>query len=385
MARERSKFSKEQIEGLLASVIFQDVYNGVVAIHEDYKDDQKFWGEVFFTFFANKDLNRKYIPFYPLATNYVSNTTENSNHEDCDTGSDFVKDNFLSFAGLTYQESTKYRSVNLRLIICVDADSKYLYQPKVWYLNQPYIFHTHAYSIENYNSIGKFLNKEFAKYSLGAIHTIDFEQLFKDFSTALSSLFCYWLYAFENDYKDLQPLVGKKVQKEVMEMELFCKNMQNDNKNLQTDLVNFQENIIAEITKRAKDVIVNIEITQGFGQLLDETEKQKKIAQLKSSHNIDENDLFLYFKGHWVFEEFLLPIVNYQFWYLKEKALQNAKTKTDKEQEIAKKQINNQFGETVLETTTKIKTIVEQIYKDSIHSKISPIDKIYQDLESTSW
>lgn len=240
MAKRNSKFSKEQIETFLAEMIFQGVYEGVVAIHEDYKDDQKFWGEVFFTFFTNRELDRKYVPFSPLAINYVSNTSyENSNNEDFDTGSDFVRDNFLSFAGLTYNLSTKYKSVNLRLILCVDADSKYLYQPKIWYLNQSYVFHTHAYSIENYNCIGKFLNKEFEKYSLAAIRTIDFKQLFKDFSTALSSLFCCWLYAFEYENKDLQPLIGKKAQKSVITMVDFCKNMQNDNKSLLTDLLTF--------------------------------------------------------------------------------------------------------------------------------------------------
>lgn len=66
--------------------------------------------------------------------------------------------------------------------------------------------------------------------------------------------------------------------------------------------------------------------------------------------------------------------------------MQSTETNTDdKQKQTAKKQINNQFGETELESSTKIKTIAEQIYKDSIHFKISPIDKIYQDLENTNW
>jgi hypothetical protein len=150
MTKNRSKFSKEQMEGLLAEMIFQDVYNGVVAIHEDYKDDQKFWGEVFFTFFANKELDRKYMPFYPLATNYTGGIeSENIDNEETNTGKDFVRDNFLSFSGLHYTQATRYKSVNLRLILCVDADSEYLYNPTIWYFNQKqnYVFHTHAYSI----------------------------------------------------------------------------------------------------------------------------------------------------------------------------------------------------------------------------------------------
>ncbi len=350
------KFDKEQIDEMLSSMIYEDTYEGIVAIHEDYKDDQKFWGHLFNTFFREQIINKSYRAF--------------ASYEG--TGVDFVRNAFAEFAGYSYKDKTKYEEVDVKLVICVDADSKYLYE-KPWYLNKPYIFHTHAYSIENYNCFGEFLNQKFAEYSLNKIPTIDFVQLFKDFSLALSTLFCYWIYNEQNQTGMGADEVGKEKQKEMMNMEDFCKDLEKNG----TDLSTTKNEIISEIIKRAKNCIEELE--NNYGKLLDENVKQEMLVEFKTEYGIEEQDLFLYFKGHWVFEEFLIPIAQYQFFYLKNAFLKEA------ENDLRKRQINNQFGETAAESNIKIKTIVEKIHEIAIHHKTSPINKIWEDLLKTTW
>ncbi len=353
-----AKFTENEIKNRLVGMgLFKDSYKGVIAIHEDYKDDQKFWGHLFNTFFREQNINKSYRPF--------------ASYEG--TGVDFVRDSFAEFAGYAYKVKTKYEEVDLKLVICVDADSKYLYEKQTWYLNKPYIFHTYAYSIENYNCFGEFLNQEFAKYSLNQIPTIDFVQLFKGFSLALSTLFCYWIYNEQNQTGMGTDEVGKEKQKEIMNMETFCKGLKNDEIDLQTS----QNEIITEISKLAKECIEELE--HSYGKLIDENSKQEMLAEFKTQYGIEEQELFLYFKGHWVFDEFLVPIVQYHFWYLKNEFFKKA------ENDLRKNQINNQFGETEAESNIKIKTIVEKIHEIAIHHKTPLINKIWHDLMKTTF
>lgn len=313
-----------------------------------------------------------YAPFYTVA---ISKSEKDKN------------DN-RSMHGLLTQMAgysvTNKNNQQLRLIVCVDADSKYLYETP-WYLNKPYIFHTYAYSIENYNCFGEFLNQKFAEYSLNQISTIDFVQLFKDFSLALSTLFCYWVYN-KSTYKpkDKNRMksneVGKEKQKEIMSVEKFCAYLKKSKIDLQTA----QNEILTEISKRVKECIDELE--NNYGKLIDENTKQEMLDKFKTQYGIEEQDLFLYFKGHWIFEEFLIPIAQYQFWYLKEEFLSILPPSIDKKShEEAVRRINNQFGETEAESNIKIKTIVEKIHEIAIHHKISPINKIWEDLLSTSF
>jgi len=358
------KLTESEIKNrLVAMSLFKNSYKGIIAIHEDYKDDQKFWGHLFDTFFDEKKIERKYTPFYSIA---ISQLTKNEDE------AKKMTENLAEYAGYHFQTKTKYDEVDVKLVVCVDADSKYLYQ-EPWYLNKDYIFHTYTYSIENCNCVGKFLNNKFRDYSLNKIPTIDFVQLFKDFSLTLSTLFCYWIYNELNQIGMGSDEIGKVKQKEIMNMKDFCKDL----KITETDLQTAQNEMITEISNRAKQCIDELE--KNYGKLIDENEKQKMLDDFRTLYGIEEQDLFLYFKGHWVFEEFLLPIAQYQFLYLKKEFMKNA------ENEVKKNQINNQFGATEAESIAKIKTIVEKIHESVIHHKISPLDKLWQDLEKTKW
>ncbi len=352
-----AKITKNEINNKLAAMLFKDFYKGVIAIHEDYKDDQKFWGHLFNTFFREQNIDKMYRPF--------------ASYEG--TGVDFVRDSFSEFAGHRYYDKTKYGEIDIHLVLCIDSDSKYLYENQQWYLNKPYIFHTYAYSIENYNCYGECLNQKFAEYSLNQIPAIDFVQLFKDFSSTLSTLFSYWIYNERYNIGMGTNEIGKEVQKEIMNMEKFCKDLKND----ETDLQTAQNEIITEISNRANICIEELE--KNYGKLIDKNAKQEMIDDFKARYNIEEHDLFLYFKGHWVFEEFLLPIAKYQFAYLKNYFLLNA------ENDLKKSQINNNFGVTEAESNIKIKTIIEKIYEIAVHHKTPPINKIWQDLQKTPW
>jgi Protein of unknown function (DUF4435) len=82
---------------------------------------------------------------------------------------------------------------NNELLLCIDADYDYLLGNPV--LNNPFVFHTYVYAIENIFSYAEGLKETLEK----AINTegppFDFEAFFKNYSAIIYNWLCYSLYS----------------------------------------------------------------------------------------------------------------------------------------------------------------------------------------------
>ncbi len=249
-------------------------------------------------------------------------------------------------------------------MICRDSDSEYLYNPNIWYFNKSnnYIFHTYSYSIENYYCIGEFLDKEFDKISLSRIPSINFTKLLNDFSLIFAPILCCWL----TDNSS----IGLKKQEEMVNMKDFCKSIRNNLTSFESNfLLKFQDLITKELGSRVENYIQNKDF--------DFTSNQNRVlSELATSHQISLNDLFLYFNGHFLFENFLLPIMAFQNWFFKVKI---------KKEWVEESLSGEELKEKEKEQIKDIKKIIEQIHKDSINHKTPPINKIWHDLMKTTF
>ncbi len=86
------------------------------------------------------------------------------------------------------------------MIACVDADYDYLMQGHTPYskfmLDNPYVFHTYVYAIENYQCFAPSLHNVCVMTTLNDRRIFDFEQYLKEYSEIVYELFVWtvWLY-----------------------------------------------------------------------------------------------------------------------------------------------------------------------------------------------
>ncbi|GAB4410665.1 MAG: hypothetical protein OHK0039_15200 [Bacteroidia bacterium] len=114
---------------------------------------------------------------------------------------------------------------------------------------------------------------------------------------------------------------------------------------------------------------------ENCGQLLDDRDIQSLLAGIREQHGIEQHDLHIYVKGHWVFERFLLPVLDYQFQQLRNRFLTEADPA----------ETRNLFGHTPAEASAKIKGIAEARYIDSVYTRVHPINNIFDDLQRHTW
>ena len=88
------------------------------------------------------------------------------------------------------------------MIACVDADYDYLMQGTTeqsqWVINNPYVFHTYAYAIENYQCYAPSLHEVCVSVTLNDHRIFDFEDYFQRFSEAIFPLFVWSIMLYRN-------------------------------------------------------------------------------------------------------------------------------------------------------------------------------------------
>ncbi len=88
------------------------------------------------------------------------------------------------------------------MIACVDADYDYLMQGRNdmsrFMLNNPYVFHTYAYAIENYQCYAPTLHDVCVMATLNDKRLFDFEQFMKQYSQVVWPLFVWSIWCYRN-------------------------------------------------------------------------------------------------------------------------------------------------------------------------------------------
>ena len=90
------------------------------------------------------------------------------------------------------------------MIACVDADYDYLLQdatPTSRFVNHnPFVFHTYAYAIENYQCYAETLHRACVMATLNDRRVVDFEAFMQEYSLSIWPLFVWsvWVYRFDH-------------------------------------------------------------------------------------------------------------------------------------------------------------------------------------------
>lgn len=93
------------------------------------------------------------------------------------------------------------------MIACVDADYDYLMQgtnaTSKYILRSPFVFHSYAYAIENFQCYAPSLHDVCVMATLNDKPVFDFIRFFEDFSRIVFPLFVWSIWAYRNDKHDV--------------------------------------------------------------------------------------------------------------------------------------------------------------------------------------
>lgn len=238
--------------------IFLDVE--ITAYVEDI-EDEIFWGDVF----------AKYAP--SLKIMFYPHSRDNE---------------FKSGVQEVLKEKDK---AGKNLILCIDSDFRYLLQDKEINEN-PFIFQTYTYSIENHKCAPQNLNRIIKTATL-VQGDFDFVKFFEKYSQTIYSLFLYILYFEIKKYDKIQ-------NKEWISGDEFAVNEKRLREvlGIPSNEVTIENNAQAPIEMLEKRVVaLENEIKAKYGEIdLEQIEDY-----LKENFKIDKSDIFLYVNGHIIY------------------------------------------------------------------------------------
>jgi len=253
------------------------VGNDITAFVEGL-DDETFWGDVF----------SKFAPSLKIKFEAHSR-----NHE-YKTG---------KLAVLKRQNET-----NQNLILCVDSDFDYLLKDKDINEN-PYIFQTYTYAIENYKCAPKSLSRLVKTVTLEK-PDFDFVKFFAQYSRIIFPFFLLSLY-FEQ-YKRVQ---NQAVLKETDLTVAFC--LKNEKVNLDDPQAILQEveKNVTTLTNQLKvrlviDLLQQVKILKEGGEIKGPSPDYEissdfitqMVVTLKNEFHVEETEVFWYINGHKLYD-----------------------------------------------------------------------------------
>jgi len=154
-------------------------------------------------------------------------------------------------------------------IACVDSDYDYILKKS--YLNNPYIFHTYFYAVENYCVCAKTLNS--LKDTLNLNCSIDFESFFDKMTPLIKEALLYDIYLKDNNQDCIR--------------HVFKFNNTNIEMNEEAILSNIKINVLDALQEINSELLIPYQNT------------------INEDININENFLYLYVEGHIVFDSIL--------------------------------------------------------------------------------
>ena len=184
------------------------------------------------------------------------------------------------------------KGVGRDMIACVDADYDYILQGSTemskQMLENPYIFHTYAYAIENFQCYAKGLHETCVMVTLNDHHIFNFERFLQSYSQTIWPLFV-WHVAF--------------LQRRKMTMHF---DMSEFNKVVLLPTVRIQSPnwAIEYLGKKVRAKMFQLE--RRFPKL---KEVLPEVEKLLHGLGIHENNTYLYIQGHHLFDLVVSPVV----------------------------------------------------------------------------
>ena len=188
--------------------------------------------------------------------------------------------------------SNMLKGVGRDMIACVDADYDYILQGSTemsrQMLENPYIFHTYAYAIENFQCYAKGLHETCVMVTLNDHRIFNFERFLQSYSQTIWSLFV-WHVVF--------------LQRRKMTMHF---DMCEFNKVVVLPSVRIQNPkwAIEYLSKKVRAKIFQLE--RRFPKLKDALPETERMLR---DLGINDNNTYLYIQGHHLFDLVVSPVV----------------------------------------------------------------------------
>ena len=241
----------------------------IVAYVESY-DDIYFWRTVLSRF---EDEHRYFEVMLPSKDNLSR-------------GKKSVLMNFLTHGGKTIE------NLGNDMIACVDADYDYLMQgateQSVRVLQCPYVFHTYAYAIENFQCYASSLHDVCVAVTLNDHRIFDFQQYFRIYSEIVFPLFVWSIMLYRN---------GTHTKFSISDF------------NRVTDPGGFS---IRDAGKSLNNLRrkVGVKIRELQRQFPNAKEQYLKLKDEMRELGVTPQTTYLYIQGHHLFDTVVAPIVN---------------------------------------------------------------------------
>ena len=181
--------------------------------------------------------------------------------------------------------------VGKNMIACVDADYDYVAQGATLsskaILENPYIFHSYAYAIENMQCYAPSLHNVCVAVTLNDAQTFDFEAFLADFSQAIFPLFVWnvWSYRHATEHR--------------FTISDFIRSIEMGNLS--------PENASAVISQLRRRVAHKVKMLQG--QHPGAKESYQEVKNSLRALGILPSETYLYIQGHHLFDKVVVPLM----------------------------------------------------------------------------
>jgi len=183
-------------------------------------------------------------------------------------------------------------------LICVDSDYDFLLQNSIAQVinGNPYIFQTYTYSVENYSCFAESLNFICVQASFNDKVSFDFTRFLKEYSNAVYRLFLYSVY-FERSRSASFKVKG--IKDKTFTITEFCSCIRLGSP---VETINNAKNELQKLVKRIS------EKAQSLQTLCDDSKIEALAVELRE-REVNENNAYLFIKGHHIFNEVVLKLM----------------------------------------------------------------------------
>ena len=189
--------------------------------------------------------------------------------------------------------SNMLKGVGKDMIACVDADYDFLQQGTTeasqLMLENPYIFHTYAYAIENFQCYSKGLHETCVMVTLNDTHIFDFERFMEAYSRTIWPLFVWHLLFYIRHRKMSMHFDMAEFDKVIV---------------LPSVRIQDPQHAITYLAKKVRAKVFQLE--RRFPKIKETLDAEAKRLR---SLGIHEHNTSLYIQGHHLFDIVVSPIV----------------------------------------------------------------------------
>ncbi len=241
------------------------------------------------------------------------------------------------------------------MIACVDADYDYLLQGVTpmseMVNNNPYVFHTYVYAIENYWCYAPGLHEACVMSTLNDHKIFDFEEYIRQFSEIVFPLFVWSLWFYKHSIKSKFTITD------------FCKV-------IEMGRFNIRHAYSALDRLRSK---VNAKLNALQNEYPDATDSYNKVKQELLHLGVTPETTYLFIQGHHIFDNLVMPMMIKVC-----DILQNERERDIRSKSVHGTQMNNELTC----YTNSIEDVSSMLRKNNVYTQSAPFLQVLEDIKN---